>query len=66
MEYSIVRVSGGKSEEIASYVISVTASADHPLVTAGTLQFAQTPVANQVAGRVSVPGVLTQPYSFAY
>lgn len=66
MDYTIVRVAGGQAQEVATYSIRVTSSAEHPLVTAGILQFSPTTAGQAVAGRVQLPRVLTRPFSFAY
>ena len=66
MDYTIVRVAGGKAEEVATYSIRVSASADHPLVTAGALTFSPTAAGQAVAGRVPLPDVISKPASFAY
>jgi Domain of unknown function (DUF4157)/Bacterial toxin 4 len=66
MDYSIVRVAGGKAEEVATYSLQVTSSAKHPRVTAGALRFSPTEAGQALAGRVPVPDVLSKPASFAY
>jgi hypothetical protein len=65
MDYSIIRVAGGSAAEVATYSIRVTASKEHPLVTAGPIRFNPTATAQAVAGRLPLPGVLTKPFSFA-
>jgi hypothetical protein len=66
MDYTIVRVAGGQSEEVATYSIRVTGSAEHPLVTAGAIRFSPTAAGQAVMGRGPLPDVLTKPFSFAY
>jgi len=66
MDYSILRVTGGQAEEVATYTIQVTSSAEHPLVTADRLRFSPTAAGQALAGRVPLPDVLTKPFSFQY
>ncbi len=66
IDYSIVRVVNGKAEQIASYTIRVSNSAEHPLVTATALQFSSTPAGQAVRGSTSAPDILKKPVSFAY
>jgi hypothetical protein len=66
MDYSILRVTGGQAEEVATYSIRVTSSAEHPLVTADALRFSPTAAGQAVAGRVPLPPVLTKLFSFQY
>ena len=66
IDYSIVRVSGGRAEEVAAYSIRVTSSAEHPLVTATALRFSSTAAGQATAGRAAVPAVLTNPFRFQY
>ena len=66
MDYTIVRVAGGRAEEVATYSIRVTGSAEHPLVTAGAIRFSPTAAGQAVIGRAPLPDVLTKAFSFAY
>lgn len=66
IDYTIVRVTGGQAEEVATYSIRVSSSAEHPLVTAGALQFSPTATGQAIAGRVPRPDVLTKSKSFQY
>jgi hypothetical protein len=66
MDYTIVRVTGGQVEEVATYSIRVTASKAHPRVTADALRFSPTAAGQAVAGRVPLPDLLTAPASFTY
>jgi hypothetical protein len=66
IDYTIVRVSGGQVEDVASYSIRVSNSAEHPLVTAAALRFSLSTAGQAVAARVPLPDVLTKPFSFAY
>lgn len=66
IEYSIVRVTGGQAEEVASYAIHVTSSAEHPVVTAAAMRFTPTAAGRAVAARVAPPDVLTKAFSFSY
>jgi hypothetical protein len=68
IDYTLVLVNraGGQVEEIASYSIVISNSAEHPVVTAGTLRFAPTSTARALATRFPVPPRLTAPARFAY
>jgi hypothetical protein len=60
IDYSILRVAGGRRVEVATYFIEVTESDDHPKVTAGPIRF--TPAGQALAGRVPPPDVLTKEF----
>jgi hypothetical protein len=66
IEYSLVRVNPAGTEEIATYTITVSSSAEHPVVTATSLRFAPTSTAREVATRFRIPPQLTSPARFAY
>jgi hypothetical protein len=66
IDYRIVRVSGGRADEVATFSIRVTSSAEHPLVTADALRFSPTAAGQATAGRIALPDVLRRPFSFQY
>jgi len=67
IDYTLVLVNRtGGVEEIASYSIAVSRSAEHPVVTATSLRFAPTATARSVATRFPIPPQLTRPARHAY
>ncbi|MCY0906006.1 eCIS core domain-containing protein [Arthrobacter sp. H14-L1] len=66
ISYRIQSVVGGKTQDIATYTIRVSSSAEHPVVTAGALVFAQNSTAAATATRVARPPVLAAAASHAY
>jgi hypothetical protein len=67
MDYSILRVSGGQAEEVATYSIRVSSSAEHPVVSAAAIRFSSTPAGQALAaGRVPLPPPITAPATFTY
>jgi hypothetical protein len=66
IDYRILRQTGDRVEEIASYSIVVSSSAEHPVVSAGVLRFAPTSTGRAMATRFTIPPPLTGPASFAY
>jgi hypothetical protein len=67
IDYSLVAVNqAGKAEEVATYSIVVSRSADHPVVTASSLQFAPTATGRATATRFPIPPHLRRPARFTY
>jgi hypothetical protein len=66
IDYSVLRQTGDRVEEVASYSIVVSSSAEHPVVTAGALRFAPTTTGRAMATRFTIPPPLTGPARFAY
>ncbi|MET8997648.1 polymorphic toxin type 4 domain-containing protein [Amycolatopsis sp. NPDC004169] len=66
IDYRLVRVDQAGAEEVASYSIVVSSSAEHPVVTAGALRFAPTSTGRAMATRFPIPPQLTMDARFAY
>jgi hypothetical protein len=66
IDYTLIRVTAGGAEQVASYSIRVTGFAGLPVITADALRFANTPAGRAVATRVPIPPVLRAPARFAY
>ena len=65
MEYTVVKVAGGRTETVASYAIAV--GSDPPFtVTAAPIRFATTPAGQAARTAVNIPGVLMQPISVTH
>jgi hypothetical protein len=66
IDYQIVRVANRQAELAATYTIEVSASREHPLVTAKPLLFSSSDAGQTLRQRGGVPPVLRSPVSFAH